>query len=49
METQAHGTVRVMHPGFGMGVEFASTTARQREEVRAFIETLTSHPDTNPS
>lgn len=48
METQAHGTVRVMHPGFGMGVEFASTTARQREEVRAFIETLTSDPGIEP-
>ena len=37
-----------MHPGFGMGVEFASTTARQREEVRAFIETLTSDPGIEP-
>lgn len=48
METEAHGTVRVMHPCFGMGIEFASTTARQREEVRAFIETLTGNPEIVP-
>ncbi len=48
METEAHGVVRVMHPSFGMGIEFASTTPEQREEVHAFIQLLTNTPGIRP-
>jgi CheY-like chemotaxis protein len=48
MEVQAEGLVRVMHPEFGMGIEFASGTAEQREHVGAFINFLTSRPGTLP-
>ncbi len=37
MEVQAEGMVRVMHPGFGMGIEFAARTAEQRSQVEHFI------------
>ena len=45
---QAEGMVRVMHPEFGMGIEFASGTAEQREQVGNFIGFLTSRPGTVP-
>jgi DNA-binding response OmpR family regulator len=48
VEVQAEGTVRVMHPGFGMGIEFASRTPQQREQVSGFINLLTSRPGTVP-
>jgi CheY-like chemotaxis protein len=48
MQVQAEGLVRVMHPGFGMGIEFASGTAEQREHVGNFIGFLTSRPGTVP-
>jgi CheY-like chemotaxis protein len=48
LEVEAQGTVRVMHPGFGMGVEFASSTANQKEEVSQFIRLLTSQPGAAP-
>jgi DNA-binding response OmpR family regulator len=48
MQVQAEGMVRVMHPGFGMGIEFASRTAEQREQVGNFIGFLTSRPGTQP-
>lgn len=48
MEVQAEGLVRVMHPEHGMGIEFASRTAEQREQVQMFIEFLTSRPGTLP-
>jgi CheY-like chemotaxis protein len=48
MEVQAEGMVRVMHPEFGMGIEFASGTAEQREHVGSFIGFLTSRPGTVP-
>ncbi len=48
MEVQAEGSVRVMHPGFGMGIEFVSRTAEQREQVGNFIDFLTSRPGTLP-
>jgi hypothetical protein len=48
MEVQAEGLVRVMHPEFGMGIEFASGTAEQREQVGNFIGFLTSRPGTVP-
>jgi c-di-GMP-binding flagellar brake protein YcgR len=48
MEVQAEGTVCVMHPEFGMGIEFASRTAEQREQVANFIASLANRPDTQP-
>jgi CheY-like chemotaxis protein len=47
-EVEAEGLVRVMHPGFGMGIEFAAHTAEQRERVANFIASLTSRPGTLP-
>jgi Tfp pilus assembly protein PilZ len=37
---RTEGAVRVMHPEFGMGVEFSQNTAKQREQVRRMVETL---------
>jgi CheY-like chemotaxis protein len=48
MEVQAEGVVRVMHPGAGMGIEFASRTAEQRDQVHSFIDFLSSRPGTTP-
>jgi CheY-like chemotaxis protein len=48
LEVQAQGMVRVMHPGFGMGIEFASRTADECEEVNNFIKFLLSVPGTVP-
>ena len=48
MEIHADGVVRVMHPSFGMGLEFPSRTNEQRESVTYFIEFLTSRPGTMP-
>jgi len=48
MEVQAEGKVRVMHPESGMGLEFASGTEEQREQVGNFIKFLTSRPGTVP-
>jgi CheY-like chemotaxis protein len=48
MEVEAEGLVRVMHPAYGMGIEFASATAQQRAQVASFIQFLTSQPGTMP-
>jgi DNA-binding response OmpR family regulator len=48
MEVRADGMVRVMHPVCGMGIEFASGTAEQREQVGNFINFLSSRPGTLP-
>jgi len=48
VETTVEGRVSVMHPGFGMGVEFAARTSEDREAVTRFIEFLTSRPGTIP-
>jgi FixJ family two-component response regulator len=48
MEIHIDGVVRVMHPALGMGVEFPSRTAEQREKVTSFIEFLSSRPGTTP-
>jgi DNA-binding response OmpR family regulator len=47
-EVEAEGMVRVMHPGFGMGIEFASRTAEQRAHVGNFIALLSGSPGTTP-
>jgi CheY-like chemotaxis protein len=48
LEAQAVGRVRVMHPAFGMGIEFASRTSEQQGAVVEFIDFLTSRPGTTP-
>ncbi len=40
LETPVQGMVRVMHPGFGMGIEFVSQTLSQRERLHRFIRQL---------
>jgi len=49
VEVQAEGTVRVMHPGFGMGIEFAARTTDERAQVARFIGFLTSRPGMLPA
>jgi CheY-like chemotaxis protein len=49
VEVRLEGTVRVMHPGFGMGVEFAARTAEDRAAVERFIGVLASQPGRLPS
>jgi PilZ domain len=46
-ELQAHGTVRVMHPSHGMGIEFAHTP-EARQETEALIQFLGSQPGLEP-
>jgi CheY-like chemotaxis protein len=48
MEVQAEGMVRVMHPGYGMGIEFAARTTEQRLRVENFIGFLAGRPGTTP-
>jgi CheY-like chemotaxis protein len=48
MEVQADGSVRVVHPAYGMGIEFATRTAEDRAHVTKFIEFLSSRPGTLP-
>lgn len=48
MEVNAEGIVRIMHPEYGMGIEFASRTPDQRDHVGQFIEALTSRPGVAP-
>jgi DNA-binding response OmpR family regulator len=47
-EVHTEGMVRVVHPGCGMGVEFASRTAEQREQVFDLINLLRSRPQESP-
>jgi len=48
LELHTNGIVRVMHPGHGMGVEFASRTSEQRSQVERFIEFLISQSEVTP-
>ena len=48
MEIHAGGLVRVMHPGYGMGIEFPARTEEQRKSVGDFITFLTSQPGAKP-
>jgi CheY-like chemotaxis protein len=47
-EVQAEGQIKVMHPGFGMGIEFAASTRAERKQVEEFIELLSSRPGVHP-
>lgn len=48
VEVGVDGKVCVLHPGFGMGIEFASSTTAGREQVEQFIGFLSSRPGTMP-
>jgi CheY-like chemotaxis protein len=48
MEVHTEGMVRVVHPGYGMGVEFPSRTATQRAQVGNLISLLRSCPQSTP-
>jgi CheY-like chemotaxis protein len=48
LEFQARGSVRVMHPAHGMGVELAMRTAGHRRQAEAFIQFLISRPEVVP-
>ena len=47
-EEQAEAIVRVMHPGFGMGLEFVTVSPDQPQERIGFIEFLASQPGIVP-
>jgi len=47
-EQQADAIVRVMHPGFGMGLEFVMASSGQPEDRVSFIEFLSSQPGMVP-
>jgi CheY-like chemotaxis protein len=48
LEVHTEGMVRVAHPGHGMGVEFPSRTAEQREKVGNLIHVLRQGSATPP-
>lgn len=48
LEVHTNGIVRVMHPGHGMGVEFAARTDDERSQVEHFIEFLTGQSEVMP-
>jgi CheY-like chemotaxis protein len=48
VEVHAEGMVRVVHPGFGMGVEFASYAAQQQQELANFIRMLSTDSGASP-
>jgi CheY-like chemotaxis protein len=48
IEVRVEGTVRVMHPGSGMGIEFSSRSAEESAAVSNFISFLSSNRGTTP-
>ncbi|HZQ68521.1 MAG TPA: PilZ domain-containing protein [Terriglobales bacterium] len=48
IEVNVEGVVRIMHPEYGMGIEFASRTSFQRDNVASLIEALSSRPGVTP-
>lgn len=48
MEIHTEGVVRIMHPSYGMGIEFPARTEEQRRSVAEFIECLASRPGAQP-
>lgn len=43
VDVRAGGVVRVVHPEFGMGVEFLQATQTQQDQVHQIIDALRSH------
>jgi CheY-like chemotaxis protein len=48
LEVHTEGMVRVMHPGYGMGIEFPSRTPEQRAQVGELIGFLQNSPGEMP-
>jgi DNA-binding response OmpR family regulator len=48
LELHAGGVVLVMHPEFGMGVQFLQSTTEQREHVHRMIKALRASGDKSP-
>jgi hypothetical protein len=48
LEVNAEGVVRVMHPGYGMGIEFSSHTDSERAKVEQFIDFLIRQSEVLP-
>jgi len=48
MEIHTEGVVRVMHPSYGMGIEFPAGTEEQRKSVENLIGCLANHPGAEP-
>jgi DNA-binding response OmpR family regulator len=48
IEVHIEGMVRVLHPEYGMGVEFPSRTSEQRAQVGNLIDALRSSPQAKP-
>jgi CheY-like chemotaxis protein len=44
----AGGSVRVLHPAHGMGIEFLAETEQQRKSVEGFLDFLVSQPGVTP-
>jgi CheY-like chemotaxis protein len=44
----AGGSVRVLHPSYGMGIEFFAETEEQRAAVEGFLDFLVSQPGVAP-
>ena len=47
-EIKITALIRVMHPGYGMGLEFVSNEAEHRQLIDQFIAVLSSHPGSVP-
>jgi DNA-binding NarL/FixJ family response regulator len=47
-EIKITALIRVMHPGYGMGLEFVSNEGEHRQLVDQFISVLSSHPGSLP-
>ena len=47
-EIKITALIRVMHPGYGMGLEFVSDEGEHRQLVDQFISVLSSHPGSVP-
>jgi hypothetical protein len=48
IEVQAGGLVRVVHPEYGMGVEFVQVSTEQRDRVHQLIEALRAKGNNSP-
>jgi CheY-like chemotaxis protein len=44
IDVSVQGMVRAMHPGFGMGIEFASQTVQESDRLKKFISVLIASP-----
>jgi len=48
LSLRAGGVVRIVHPEFGMGVEFLQSTSEQHDQVHRLIETLRARGEKSP-